>query len=130
MAEMSQRVQTIMLDRLELCVMHAISRGELMAGDDNLQLLEPMAGAMVFQLSHYVAGLKETVTVDYPADWWEAVKQRFAPQWFLRHYPVRMTRHTVNAWRLWRNAPKFPLDWGGEIRIAVAQPLSTVWSPE
>lgn len=27
----------------------------------------------------------------YPSDWWQAVKQRFAPAWFLRRYPVMKT---------------------------------------
>lgn len=27
--------------------------------------------------------------VCYPADWWQAVKQRFAPAWFLRRWPVK-----------------------------------------
>lgn len=26
--------------------------------------------------------------VTYPRDWWEALKLRFAPMWFTRHYPV------------------------------------------
>ncbi len=29
--------------------------------------------------------------VKYPADWWQAVKQRFAPAWFLKRWPVEYT---------------------------------------
>ena len=29
--------------------------------------------------------------VSYPANWIEAVKQRFAPKWFTRRWPVKMT---------------------------------------
>lgn len=29
--------------------------------------------------------------VIYPADWWQAVKQRFAPAWFLARWPAKMT---------------------------------------
>ncbi len=29
--------------------------------------------------------------VKYPADWWQAVKERFAPAWALRHWPVAYT---------------------------------------
>jgi hypothetical protein len=25
----------------------------------------------------------------YPADWWQAVKEKWAPRWFLRRWPVR-----------------------------------------
>jgi hypothetical protein len=31
------------------------------------------------------------VEFKYPADWWEAVKERFAPAWFLKRYPVKYT---------------------------------------
>ena len=29
--------------------------------------------------------------VTYPADWWQAVKQRFAPAWCLKRWPVKVT---------------------------------------
>jgi hypothetical protein len=29
---------------------------------------------------------------EYPADWIEALKERFAPAWFLRRWPVRKAR--------------------------------------
>lgn len=30
-------------------------------------------------------------SVTYPADWWQAVKERFAPPWFLKRWPVKTT---------------------------------------
>ena len=38
--------------------------------------------------------------IKWPADWWEALKLRFAPFWFTRRYPVRwntaiITRHDL-----------------------------------
>lgn len=32
----------------------------------------------------------------YPADWWQAVKEHFAPAWFLRRWPVLYTRHHIS----------------------------------
>lgn len=32
-----------------------------------------------------------TLRVRYPADWWQAFKQRYAPRWALRRWPVRYT---------------------------------------
>jgi hypothetical protein len=37
----------------------------------------------------------------YPADWWEAVKERFAPEWFKRRWPVRYTMITLKARELY-----------------------------
>lgn len=34
--------------------------------------------------------------VRYPADWWEAVKERFAPAWFRDRYPVRFVEVTAS----------------------------------
>ena len=33
----------------------------------------------------------------YPADWIEAVKERFAPHWFLKRWPVKYTKKYFNA---------------------------------
>jgi hypothetical protein len=33
--------------------------------------------------------------VKYPADWWQAVKERFAPAWFAKRYPVVYKEHHI-----------------------------------
>lgn len=33
----------------------------------------------------------------YPADWWQAVKERFAPDWLKRRYPVRYIEHHITV---------------------------------
>lgn len=35
--------------------------------------------------------------IKYPADWQQAVKERFAPAWFRRRYPVRYTEHHITV---------------------------------
>lgn len=34
--------------------------------------------------------------VTYPENWWEAFKERWAPDWFHRRYPVRYTEITTS----------------------------------
>ena len=34
--------------------------------------------------------------IRYPADWWQAVKERFAPAWFRDKYPVVFTEVTAS----------------------------------
>lgn len=34
--------------------------------------------------------------VEYPADWWQALKARWFPTWALRRWPVRKTRHKID----------------------------------
>lgn len=35
---------------------------------------------------------KEDQVFDYPADWWQAFKERWFPQWLLKRYPVTRNR--------------------------------------
>ena len=52
---------------------------------------------IVYKLSTYILGLQaEKIVwhVSYPQDWWEALKERFAPSWLRKRYPVKYTeRH-------------------------------------
>ena len=34
--------------------------------------------------------------VRHPDGWWQALRQRFAPRWWLKRYPVREVVHTVS----------------------------------
>ncbi len=37
-------------------------------------------------------------TIEYPADWWQAFKERFFPAWMIRRWPVKMTTVNIEAW--------------------------------
>ena len=39
--------------------------------------------------------------IRYPADWWEDLKERFAPSWFLDKYPVKFTEVTASLEELY-----------------------------
>lgn len=56
-----------------------------------------LAGNIAFRLTQKILGRHiETMTFERPRDWWEAVKQRFAPRWFLKRWPVKMHVDTVD----------------------------------
>lgn len=62
---------------------------------------------LVLQARQQVLGTTlERVVVEYPADWWQAFRQRWAPAWWLRRYPVCCTRRTVEVRALY---PKLAL---------------------
>jgi len=44
---------------------------------------------MLYSMVQYAEQKCEPVI--YPADWWQAVKQRFAPAWCLKRWPVKLT---------------------------------------
>jgi len=37
------------------------------------------------------------VEVEYPIDWWEAIKERWFPDWALKRWPVKYKKVTVKA---------------------------------
>jgi hypothetical protein len=47
--------------------------------------------------------------VRFPADWWQAFKERWAPLWFRMRYPVIYTEVTVSMREIYPDiAPKIP----------------------
>ncbi len=48
-------------------------------------------------IAHLPAETLEEISVEYPADWWQAIKARFAPKWFLRYYPINNKRTVLKA---------------------------------
>ena len=45
--------------------------------------------ALVLKLRVLIAGRKSNEKIMFPIDWKEAVKERFAPKWYLRLRPVK-----------------------------------------
>lgn len=43
----------------------------------------------------------EQITVKFPADWKEAIKERFAPAWFLKRWPVEYNETVINLAELY-----------------------------
>lgn len=37
----------------------------------------------------YTLATQETLEAKYPADWWQAFKERWFPHWLLEYYPVK-----------------------------------------
>jgi len=78
---------------------------------ENLRWTEPSypatkANLMVMSLIHlYYSYEDERMTVSYPADWVEAVKDRWFPKWLKRRFPVRMTLHTITREVMLTNFP-------------------------
>lgn len=61
---------------------------------DFVPMLEQMTEHMVVTLTRRIPREQlDVINIDfqvsYPANWWEAVKERFAPKWFLKRYPVK-----------------------------------------
>jgi len=57
-----------------------------------MSLVHGIRDNMLLEISAYFAGLldhKIDIEESYPADWWQAFKDRWFPKWLLRKYPVQ-----------------------------------------
>ncbi len=73
--------------------------------------LEDAGHRLVLNMQSYVLGKRErTIDVErqWPKDWWEAIKLRFAPQWFLKRWPVQYERISIHE-VVWRVCPHVDL---------------------
>ena len=54
--------------------------------------VEAATGDLILQMASYVHAMpKERITIfkQWPADWWQAFRERWFPKWWLRRWPVR-----------------------------------------
>jgi hypothetical protein len=62
---------------------------------------DPMLNAKIVQIVRRIASekleeieIEATVTVDYPATWWQHFKHRWYPEWLQKRFPVRYISKT------------------------------------
>lgn len=122
---LSTQYHTVLLEHLQVCITKVVSEQELMSGRVEVPMLMARMDAreLVARLCYFMAGQKEVCEQRWPADWWEALKQRFAPAWFVQRWPVREAVFAVDAWRLWQNTPAMPDAWKPEYRIVIPKPV-------
>ena len=57
---------------------------------------------ILYQFStHILTDLAKEVEYKWPATWWDATKERFAPDWFKKRWPVKYTGKKINAFVLY-----------------------------
>jgi hypothetical protein len=59
-------------------------------------MIDRMSREMVFKLTAKIAG-QQLPDIKYPADWKQAFKERWFPQWLLKKYPVKYKQFEVKA---------------------------------
>ena len=71
---------------------------DLLGPNAKLAYYRNLMGELVYQLTTLFLSREERVDIDerWPADWIEAVKERWAPAWFLRRWPVRYRTLSVH----------------------------------
>jgi hypothetical protein len=94
---MNAAIQEVTLDKMKLVIIAPIEErlASIFAEPAQCVISAHQAFAadeFVLRVTQEVLGhIMERQEVRYPANWWEAVKQRFAPEWFKERWPVRET---------------------------------------
>lgn len=91
--------RTVLLERLNI---HAETRLPDVLSDFHVMVVDDLARlatkSLLAQISGYIWSERiAQKTVSYPANWWEAVKARFAPLWFRKRWPVEYTVIVLDA---------------------------------
>lgn len=103
------------LDRMKLVIIGTIST-ELAdsfasPAEVDICVLENWArNEITVRIQQIIAGrIADEVTVSYPSDWWQAVRERWLPGWAKRKWPVHKTTIRLTARELY---PKMVLPEG------------------
>ncbi len=68
-------------------------------------VIEQMANELAIKVHAFIACMpQERIVIDreWPADWWQAFRERWFPQWWLIRHPIRHERVYINQ-RIYSN---------------------------
>jgi hypothetical protein len=87
-------------ERIHVMARSHLARSAIMLSRTNVEsLIDIATDEMIMSLDSYVHGMtSERIVVHrkWPKDWWQAVKERFAPAWFTRRWPVVYDRLDID----------------------------------
>ena len=72
--------------------------------------LDEEIGKLRLMMSGYLAGnnFKPPVKISYPADWIQAIRARWLPDWWRKRHPVQMITETVYFYQMYPDYLDFP----------------------
>jgi hypothetical protein len=93
-----ETIQTVKMVLLELIPFYSSKRMFLPLTKDRIYVeTDSLSRDLVVELSTYIYGQESAPpeVIQYPANWLEAVKDRWAPMWLLNLFPVKHTVHKI-----------------------------------
>ena len=112
-----QTFHQLVCDYLAIAVSAFISTEELQRHRAHIEgFFPPHIDGLVLQMHQYVTALgDESINIEraYPINWWQAVRQRWCPAWWLQRYPVQMARISIHELRYRAVCPHLPTDQHG-----------------
>lgn len=116
----SSKIEELVLERVMFYISHTIDTNSIHLNDPKIRIQELAytAEEIAVTLTAWLLGNKfpdrsEYETVSYPDGPWETFKERYAPQWFLVRWPVKMKEIRVESARYHYNiCPHANIDFG------------------
>ena len=113
----------VYLQRFLIAQMAEVSP-KLILDSPKLAILEDVVSRTVkIGIKGYLWGKTiEEYELEYPLDWWQAVRKRWLPAWWLRRWPVRQETRTIHLVAYWpdlavavpKHKPRLVLSVNGE----------------
>lgn len=102
----------------EIYAQRVLAGHEIRGGQWTMQTRIPMEiDALVMTIMGLLASYPvKQVDICYPADWWEASKERWFPGWLLRRWPVEYIKHHYDARYVFPDM-EFPKILGRSVKI-------------
>jgi hypothetical protein len=104
-------MQQVVLEKVKIAFQHRLSE-EMMFVRNHMEVnsfLDNYTRSLVIQLSSYVLAGPERKRIDvekqWPADWWQAFKERWFPKRWLRRWPVKYERVSIHEVLVTRMCP-------------------------
>lgn len=89
------QTREVTLEKIRVGLLRAISR-ELLDAEVDVWL-DSQIDAVMAHIRGYIWGEEPAAFIlRVPADWWQAVKERFFPRWLLKRFPIRYQTYTVH----------------------------------
>ena len=96
------KLESVIIDRLQLSVIESLSKAYPMVAQNMTveRLADLYAERVVYAFMSYLANVhrddKETITIyEYPATAWDFLKEKYAPKWLLKRWPVLYAKKEV-----------------------------------
>lgn len=88
----SSHVKKVVLEIEHFCMRHAFRLEEFENLTEARFRLDEIIPGLILELRAQIPKLP-LGEVSFPADWWQAVKERWAPVWWKKRWPVRMKKY-------------------------------------
>ena len=90
---MNEQIRQVILERVRWQFSKAVTYDSIRNARINVEDFGDLVGEMmVVEATMSLPGLADEMIViheSYPQDWWQAVKERWFPQWLLNRFPVK-----------------------------------------